>query len=352
MKNHISFGSTNLFDNVVKNINHLVKYNGLDENGKPTYIQRECPTIEVVGSEKIHGTNFTIGYNLIDGIWFQSRSSIITPQADNAGSAFWGEAKKDVLINIIEKLASNYNIDLKQNTILLCGEWAGQGVQSKSACDGLTKKYFLFQHFKVSPMDEDDKIKETYWEETKINDVWIDNIKNDIYNVMNFPTYKLNIDFNNPKLYVNKMIEIVNKIEENSPVGQFFGIQGNIGEGVVFSFKYKDQVFKWKVKGEKHSKTKVKQLKPVDNEKEQIKIDLANQVTPAWRLEQMFDLANDVINGGIPDVRNMGTFMKLLIGDVIKEESDKIVEKGLEIKDISSKISQIAKVWYFEQLVK
>lgn len=350
MPKYLKFGSIEYFRNIVKDITHKARITGIDENGKPIYSQAELPTISVIGSEKIHGTNFTIGYNLIDGIWFQSRTAIITPQKDNAGSAFWAEVKKSQLVRIIEKLATFYKIDLNKNSLLLCGEWAGQGVKSKSAVDGTSKKYFLFQHFKVSPIDEVEQIKGTYWKETKINNVWIDDIENNIYNVMNFKTYELTINFNNPRLHINEMVAIVNKIEENSPVGQYFGVDGNIGEGVVFSFVYKNEIFRWKVKGEKHSKTRVRTLKPVDDVKEQLKIDIANQVTTSWRLEQMFDLANDVINGGVPSLKNIGAFMKLLIGDIIKEESDIIVENGLEIKNISSKINDIARVWYFEQL--
>lgn len=123
-----------------------------------------------------------------------------------------------------------------------------------------------------------------------------------------------------------------------------------IGEGMVVSFLYNNNLHQFKVKGEKHSKSKVKTLKPVDNVKLQKIQDTAQKVTPAWRLEQMFDLANDVLNGGEPAMENMGKFMKLLNTDIVKEESDTIADAGLEPKEIFKTSSIIARQFYKEKL--
>jgi len=111
-------------------------------------------------------------------------------------------------------------------------------------------------------------------------------------------------------------------------------------------------MYVFKCKGEKHSNSKVKTLKPVDEEEEQKKQEVAQKVTPAWRLEQMFDEANDVINGGEPTIKNMGVFLKLLNQDILKEDSDIIGDAGLEPKQVFGKVAQIAKVWYNDQLNK
>ena len=123
-----------------------------------------------------------------------------------------------------------------------------------------------------------------------------------------------------------------------------------VGEGVVCTFRLNGTLQQFKVKGTAHSASKVKTLKPVDNEKLQKVQDVAQQVTPAWRLEQMFALANDTINGGIPTMQNMGSFMKLLNQDILKEESDVIAEAGLEPKEVFSTVSKIARQWYNEEL--
>lgn len=319
------------------------------KNNNPIISNTKNPTLTAIGSEKIHGTNLTVAYNEVDGIYYQSRNNIITLDKDNAGSAFFAYSRKDTLISIIKSLAKEHSIDLKENTIVLCGEFAGTGVQKKSALEGLSKRFILFQHFKVTPIGDDEH---SYWLETKVGESWVDSKEDLIFNIMNFPTYKLEIDFENPRLYINKMNELMQKVEENSPVGQFFGIEGNIGEGIVFTVEYNNLVFKWKVKGEKHSNSKVTKLPKVDDAKEQLKIDIATKVTPAWRLEQMFDLANDTINGGVPDIKNISSFIKMVILDVIKEEIDLLVGNGLEIKNIQGIVSRICKNWYLEQLSK
>jgi hypothetical protein len=123
-----------------------------------------------------------------------------------------------------------------------------------------------------------------------------------------------------------------------------------ISEGYVFTFNFKDTLYKFKVKGEKHVKSKVRAFKSIDSEKEQLKIDIAASVTPAWRLEQMFDLSNDIINNKEPDIKNIGDFIKRVNLDIIKEESDIITNAGLKPKDILGIVVKTIKVWYQEQL--
>jgi hypothetical protein len=92
---------------------------------------------------------------------------------------------------------------------------------------------------------------------------------------------------------------MTNEVENECPVAKQFGVSG-IGEGIVFSHMTPDGVvYRFKSKGEKHSKgPKIKKLKTVDDEKENKIIDVVNQVTPSWRLEQMMDKTFDLMNGG------------------------------------------------------
>ena len=112
-------------------------------------------------------------------------------------------------------------------------------------------------------------------------------------------------------------------------------------------------LYRLKVKGEKHSNSKVKTFKPVDTEKEQVKIDFANYACPAWRLEQMwqktFGINNEITE---PNVKETGTFLRNVIADVWKEESDIAFEKGIEPKDVNSLISKVARDWFMEELNK
>ena len=124
-----------------------------------------------------------------------------------------------------------------------------------------------------------------------------------------------------------------------------------IGEGAVFSFLYKKVLYQFKVKGDRHAgKSKVKTLKKVDNERLQKINDVAQEVSRVWRLDQMFTEANDLNNGGTPDMRNMGTFMKLVNKDIIKEESDTIRAAGLEPKEIFKTVSVINREFFVAKM--
>jgi hypothetical protein len=89
MKRFITFGDIGQYRNVVKTIQTNAKFGGLDDNGEPIILENvKLPTLKVTASEKIHGTNASVCYSNPDGIWFQSRKNIITPDTDNAGCAF------------------------------------------------------------------------------------------------------------------------------------------------------------------------------------------------------------------------------------------------------------------------
>jgi hypothetical protein len=66
-----------------------------------------------------------------------------------------------------------------------------------------------------------------------------------------------------------------------------------------------------------------------------------------WRLEQMLDKTFDLINGGKIDIKQMGMFIKNVMGDILKEESDILAEAGLEPKDISGKVAERSKNYFF-----
>lgn len=352
MKRFIKFPSIDQFRSIIKNVTHSASYIGYDEETKkPIYNPTaEYPTITATGTEKIHGTNASVCFSNPDGFWVQNRTRIITPLADNAACAFYAEQNESVWLDIIIDLSDEYNIDLDENIITIYYEWCGGSIQKNTAVSGLDKRAIIFRHFKVSPIEHNEDIAAT-WHETKIQDDWVDSAENKIYNICTFPTYDIIIDFSNPLMAQNEMVDLVeNTIEPSSPVGETFGIKGNIGEGIVVSFTYKGTLHQFKVKGEKHSKSKVKKLKKVDDVKLQKIQDMAQKVTPGWRLEQMFDEANDVINGGEPTIKNMGPFMKLVNTDIVKEESDIIVEAGLEPKEIFKSVSVIARRFYQDKL--
>ncbi len=366
MKRMIKYNSIKDFGTAVKNLKFEVQNTGeYDEDNHPIVNRLAVmPTLLVKMSEKIHGTNAGACYSEPDGFWVQSRERILDRnlEKDNAACAYVGYGNENTWINIIKKLADNYNISLNKYIVSIYYEWSGGSIQKNSALSGLEKKAIIFQHFKVSPIEPvvdefgervSSEEQPAYWLETKVDSEWIEDKEFEIYNIMNFKHYELEIDFEKAILANNTLIELIEKNEMNSPVGQAFGIDGNIAEGIVGTFEYKDTIFKFKVKGEKHANSKVKILKPVDNEKEQRKIDLAQKVTTALRCEQAWQVVHGIDNEiKEPEKKNVVEFLRWVHGDVMKECLDDYREAKLEPKEINGQISKIAKLWFFEQLEK
>lgn len=344
-KRHISFPSIEQYRHVNATVNRQFNFVGLDENGEAIYDHnKEKPTLRFKGTVKLHGTNAGICFNNEDGMWAQSRENIITPESDNAGFAFFVESNREIFESMFAHVAEHHNIDLNTNTLSIFFEWAGSGIQKNVGISEIKKTAFIIG-IKVTPHvenDEERKIKPAYW----IDSSNIRAVEKRIYNILDFKTYEIDIDFNKPNESINKIIELTLEVENNCPVSKEFGVDG-IGEGIVFSTEFNGNVIRFKSKGEKHAgKSKVKTLKSVDNEKISALIELANKVTPEWRLDQMLTNTFNLINGGELDIKRLGEYIKNVTSDVVKEDIDIIAESGFEFKDIVKYVSEIAKKYF------
>lgn len=341
MKKIIKFPSIDQFRTIVSNVSKQSTFTGLDENGNALYDQSiKKPILTFEGTVKLHGTNAGVAYNELEGMWVQSRENIITPQNDNAGFAFFVESKSEVFMDLFFKIRQKEKLNLTKNTIIIYGEWAGKGIQKGVAISEISKSFFIFG-VKVKPREES---QVSYWVEY----AYLNLDDPNIWNIKEFQTYKIDIDFNKPELSQNKMIQITSEVEEQCPVASYFGHSG-IGEGVVWNCNYNGSSYTFKVKGEKHSKSKVKTIKQVDDEKIQKCLNIAEKVTPSWRLEQGITEIFNLLNGGQIERKGIGNYLKWVMTDVLKEESDIISKNGLEPKDIGKYVSEIARNYFFEQ---
>ena len=339
MKKHISFPSIEQFRNICSYINKNYAFIGI-QNGEPVYdVTLLKPTIKFRGTVKLHGTNASVCYNATDGYWVQSRENIITPEKDNAGFAFLAESNKVEFLVLINKVLQDNSLKSTDCTVSIYGEWVGKGVQKSVGVSNLDKSFFIIG-VKISPNNEEP----AYWVESNC----LSCFEKRIYNINDYETYSLDVDFIRPDVAQNKLIEYTIEVEKECPIAKAFGFEG-IGEGIVWVGEYKGQLLRFKVKGELHSKSKVKTLNTVDSEKVDQILFLAKQVTPEWRLQQMLEQSCDLLNGGQLDRSKLGDYIRLVINDVVKEELDVIAETGLELKDINKPISDIARKYFFEQ---
>merc|ERR1712224_749069 len=237
--------------------------------------------------------------------------------------------------DMMSKISSREDIDTVENTISIYGEWCGRKIAKGVAISDLSHRSFFIFGIKVTPHDNSD----AYWVDYTHLKKEVDHI----YNIDNYSTYEVEIDFNKPQLIQNTLHDLTMRVEEECPVAKQFGHSG-IGEGIVWTGNFKDKNLRFKTKGEKHAKGfQVKKVEKVDNEQIQRINDLVGTLTPAWRLDQMLVGTCDLINGGEIDRKYLGNYVRAIISDIGKEESDVIEDRGFKLKNLTKQISKVAR---------
>ena len=342
------FPSIEHFRIIVQTVRNHTAYVGVDENGDAIFDETiPKPTIRFKGTVKLHGTNYGTSYNDIDGIWYQSKDAIITPQNDNAGAAFMAETNKEGWMKLINQIKEENKLDLTKNTVTIYAEWAGKRIQKGVGICQLEQSAFIIG-VKITPFEDENAEKKApaYW----VDSTNLRSPEHRIYNIDDYETFEIDIDFNDPQSAQDKIIDMTIAVENECPVAKAFGFPNTIGEGIVFVGEHNGHRYVFKSKGEKHSKaSKVKVIKPADDERTNKLIELAQKVCVGWRLEQMLTETFDLLNDGQLTRQKLGDYIKAVIADVVKEESDIIVAYGFEIKDVSKYISEIARDYFFQK---
>lgn len=331
------------FRSVIKKVKDVTRYAGKDENGDAIYNQAPLPVLKFIGTVKLHGTNAAVGI-MNDGTqWAQSRENIITPEKDNAGFATFAYKNRDFFNNLLK---GDWYSKSDYDGFVVYGEWCGKGIQKGVAISELDKMFVVFS---IKLLSADPENYPNLWLHDSIVEYLIGHNNNErIFNIFNFGTWEIDIDFNYPELSSNKLIEWVESIEKECPVGKFFGVSG-IGEGLVFHCNTQPYVggdYLFKVKGEKHSASKVKTLAAVDVEKVNSIKECVDKIITENRLNQGLEHLRMNHLEIIP--QNLGVFIKWVTSDAIREELDTIIESGLIPKDIGSVASKVARDWFFK----
>lgn len=343
-KRFIRYPKIGQFRNVIQSLHTHLTYVGKDENGVPVYDEsRKLDPISFHGTVKLHGTNAGIGF--CDGeIWFQSRTSIITPAKDNAGFAtfFSGTEKLEKLQELADSIREKFSI-AKDVILVLFGEWAGKSIQKTVAITELEKAFYLFGIKSVIGSGEDSVVT---WHS-------IDGFKNhdiNVFNLEDYETYSVVLDLQHPKKLQNKLVDITNGVEQECPVAKAHGVSG-IGEGVVYKTVIDGNLHMFKVKGEKHSVSKKKTLAPVDVEKINSIREFVDYAVTVNRLNQAIEQVF-TSQGLTPTVRHTGDFIRWVSKDVASEEIDTLSKNNLTMKEVGSTLSRKSKDWFFDYLNK
>ncbi len=343
MKKHISYPKIQQFRNVVTDINREVSFIGLDKDQNPIFddsIKR--PIIIFKGTVKLHGTNASVCFNSTDGYWIQSRQNIITIENDNAGFAVFADKNRDSFLKLINQIIETHNIDTSIYTVSIYGEWAGKKIQKGVGIAQIDNAFFIIGVKISKPQDIEFS---SYWLDSSA----LRDIISRIFNVEDYKTFSIEIDFNEPQLAQDKLSAITEQIEKECPISKAFGIANGVGEGVVWSANFNGNIHRFKVKGEKHSVTRVRKLASIDTEK----LKSINDFVEYSVTENRFNQAVENIFGKEElDIRKMGDFIKWMVNDITTEELDTILENNLEPKDVNKYISIKAKEMFFKAYEK
>lgn len=340
----LKFPSINQYRNAVKHVQTNTRYAGRDENDDPVYDHTiPLPTLTFRGTVKLHGTNAGIVFDMDTGeIQYQSRERVLTLEQDNAGFMLYMKQYEAHIHDIAYQVYEILGLGAPVSKVCIYGEWCGQGIQKGVAVSELPKMFVIFA-VRVVYKDET-----SHW--MPIGEFDVHYPEQRIFNIDTFPTYSVAIDFATPELSQNKMIEITEAVEAECPVGAYFGVKG-IGEGVVWAqdVRFPETSGDWfKVKGEKHSVTKVKKLSSVDVEAIQALNDFVESVVTEARLEWALD--NMLREKLLPlEMSSMGDFIRLVYGDVMKEEMDTIIENQLDPKKLGGPIANKSRPWFIKK---
>ena len=357
---HISFPSIDQYRSVIKHVNDRCAYHKVIEK----------PTLTFHGNVKLHGTNSSIVFsNDLDTVYAQSRERTITPEDDNAGFARFVNTNQDAFKGLLAYALFKYNTlgfvsqaQVKEaHTIVVYGEWCGRGVQGGVAVAQLDKMFVIFaikmlskgQYYENDELVDGDVGNWLTPSDVKLTSSPFKTIPR-VFCIENFPTWNIKIDFNNPAAMQNQLGELTLAVEQECPVGKHFGVSGT-GEGIVWTaietselvIKIDDLCFK--VKGSKHSDTKVKTLVAVDIEKVNSIRECAELVGTPHRFEKSIAFLRA---SGVDDpfeLKNIGAYLKWIDRDIEKEETDTVDGNGLTIKDVNKAVQQLAKKWFMQQ---
>lgn len=339
----IKMPSIEQFRNTIKSVERRTNFDGLDENGKAQFTKREQPTLKYRGTVKLHGTNAGIVRRFnTEGepvFQYQSKERILTLTQDNAGFMLAMSAREDSLGRLFDRIEAAAGLTQFIEPITVFGEWAGGNIQNGVAINGLPKFFAIF----AVRVGEGEGSK--WFDIEQFKDIEFPD--EGIYNILRFGKWEMDINFERPLESQNALIDITMEIEKQCPAGKHFGNDG-IGEGAVWvcvTPGWESSDYWMKIKGEKHSSSKVKTHAPVDVEAIRAANDFVDYAVTESRLVQGAQYV--VRELGKPfDMTSMGDFIRWVYGDVIKEETDTIVANQLDPKKLGGPISNKARVWF------
>lgn len=339
------FPSIEQFRQVVSSVKRSDDYNNRDSDNT---------TLTFQGTVKLHGTNASIVLDDQGNYYAQSRNNVLSIDKDNAGFAAYAlqPKVKSFISNLLTFIPVN---GLDVNAVVVYGEWAGQGIQKGVAISEVDKFFAPFSICLYTKSEKEGVDYDRHFVDISyLNDFYNEDLRIFPVTMRNHGIEHIKINFSELNLAnaSNVLAEKTLSVEECDPFAKYyFNIEG-LGEGVVWRLVgdgvkvYGDLAFK--VKGEKHSVSKVKTIAPVNVERIEKITEFVEYSCTENRLNQGLDYLKEQ---GLPlDPTSTGDFIRWVMNDILKEESDVLLENGLTWKNVQGMLAKKAQSFYKEKI--
>ena len=313
-----------------------------DTKGNPIFNKPfNKPILEFEGTIKLHGSNggFIIRRAPDGGYYIsiQSRKGILSLEKDNYNFfKFMSNVIRTTEFENFLELVENLSFEKE---VQIFGEVAGKGIQSGMAINEVDKFFMVFNIKRDNICITKDEIKNIKLESERV------------FNIYDYKTFNVKIDFNDVNPAADIMEELTLQVEANCPVGEAFGHPNKLGEGIVWRCvtpTWGDSRYWFKTKGEKHQSQKTdKKRKTIQIDPEKVKNvqEFVEKVVTESRLEQGISELKE--NHELISKKQLGEFLAWVFQDIVKENSDIMLNSGLTKKDVGSAISKKAREWFF-----
>ena len=320
-----------------------------------------------VVTEKIHGTNIGVSFDIVNGkvdrdsMIPQSRNQeMYEPSSNNYGAYTFMTERTGILADIADYVVDNIK-DLKGcDKVYIFGEYAGKGIQAKSALTEVDKKFLPFAT--MTFVDGEENAYEVLYNDfdtSEFRDIWRRARSQDIMPLFAYHFEGICVR-GEGRTSLTELCDYwakrVEQLENNSPFGRYLGVPNNIMEGVVINIwdtyhrgKLNKPSYKVKIKGDEHKATGVKvkrrqSAKLNDKEKELLKL-----ATDVGRFEQAVNVLFREQSKDI-EFTGIGDYLKWINKDIQVELKDLIEDPEVNYKNIQKEVSRQAKAFFIKAM--
>lgn len=309
------------------------------ENNQPIYDgSKPKPIIRFQGTVKIDGVQAGISYSAKDNIWYQSKDCILSDWQKHYGFVDFCKERLDILHELLTKSYDKMgDLPEDEDIITIFGEWAGEGVCTKAAIGNLPPSFYIYGLKLSKSWDK------SWWYDYS----GMSSIEHNIFNIKEFPTYEVDVDFNDIQKSYAEIKHISQQVTDECPVAKTLGVDGS-GKGIIWRGVHNNHVYIFKMLGNEPIIPAV--------EAKTIPDDLSKYVDEIINKERVIDAALDCnIPQWCPKI-HMGEVISKIWKDIIHTEIEVLASDKYERYDInlaiSRKIKEIYEGLYISELDK